>query len=87
MLFRSVNNTSVSPLSFRMNARENYLRMLDLCVRYQVPIVVDSDSHVDVLVGSQEYALEMLDEMGFPEELIMNTKGDAIYDYINYSPK
>ena len=61
--------------------------MLDLCARYQVPIVVDSDAHVDVLVGSQEYALEMLAETGFPEELIMNTKGDAIYDYINYSPK
>lgn len=82
-----VNNTSVSPLSFRMNARENYLRMLDLCARYQVPIVVDSDAHVDVLVGSQEYALELLAETGFPEELIINTKGDAIYDYINYSPK
>lgn len=79
-----VNNTSLSPQSFRMNARENYREMLDLCVKYQVPIIVDSDAHADVLVGSHEYALEMLDETGFPEELLINAQGDAIYDYINY---
>lgn len=82
-----VNNTSLSPLSYRMNGRENYQQLLELCVKYQVPIIVDSDAHVDVLVGAHEFALEMLEEMGFPEKLVMNTRDDAIYDYINYTLK
>lgn len=82
-----VNNTSLSPLSFRMNAGENYREMLDLCVKYQVPVLVNSDAHVDALVGAHEYALKMLEEAGFPEELLMNAQGDAIYDYLNYSLK
>ena len=48
---------------------------------------MDSDAHVDVLVGAHEFALEMLEEMGFPEKLVMNTRDDAIYDYINYTLK
>ena len=82
-----VNNTSLSPLSYRMNGRENYQQLLELCAKYQVPIIVDSDAHVDVLVGAHEFALEMLEEMGFPEKLVMNTRDDAIYDYINYTLK
>lgn len=82
-----VNNTSLSPLSYRMNGRENYQQLLELCAKYQVPIIVDSDAHVDALVGAHEFALEMLEEMGFPEKLVMNTRDDAIYDYINYTLK
>lgn len=82
-----VNNTSLSPLSYRMNGRENYQQLLELCAKYQVPITVDSDAHVDALVGAHEFALEMLEEMGFPEKLVMNTRDDAIYDYINYTLK
>lgn len=81
-----VNNTSLSPLSFRQGSKENYRKMLDLCVKYQVPIVVDSDAHVDVQVGEHEYALKMLEETGFPEELVINSDSQAIYDYINYMP-
>lgn len=80
-----VNNTSLSPLSYRLNGRENYQQLLELCAKYQVPIIVDSDAHVDALVGAHEFALEMLEETGFPEELVMNARGNAIYDYINYS--
>lgn len=82
-----VNNTSLSPGTYRKNAKENYRKMLELCVKYQVPIVVDSDAHADVAVGAHECALEMLGTLGFPEELIMNAHSQAIFDYINYQPK
>lgn len=82
-----VNNTSLSPESFRQGAHENYRKMLDLCVKYQVPIIVDSDAHVDVLVGAHEFAIKMLEDMGFPEELVLNADSEVIYEYINYTPK
>lgn len=78
-----VNNTSLSPESFRQGAHENYRKMLDLCVKYQVPIIVDSDAHADVLVGAHEFAIKMLEDIGFPEELVLNTDSEAIYRYIN----
>ncbi len=79
-----VNSTSLSPVSFRMGARENYLQMLELCVKYQAPIIVNSDAHADHLVGGHEYALEMLELLEFPQELIINAHGEAVYEYINY---
>ena len=42
-------------------------------VDFDVPIVVDSDSHICFRVGHVEGALEMLEEIGFPEELIINS--------------
>ena len=82
-----VNNTSLSPLSFRQGARENYRKMLDLCMKYQVPIIVDSDAHVDAQVGEHKFALEVLEEIGFSEQLVLNTDSEAIYDYINYTAR
>lgn len=82
-----VNNTSLSPVSFRKDSKKNYLEMLDLCVKYQVPVVVDSDAHADVLVGEHTIALQMLEEIGFPQELVLNAHSEAIYEYINYNSK
>lgn len=42
-------------------------------MKYEVPISVDSDSHICYRVGHVEGALEMLEEIGFPEELIINS--------------
>ena len=44
-----------------------------MCMKYEVPIVVDSDSHICFRVGHVEGALDMLEEIGFPEELIINS--------------
>ncbi|MCI8483453.1 MAG: phosphatase [Lachnospiraceae bacterium] len=82
-----VNNASLSPKSFRGNPKEKYKEMLELCVKYQVPIVMDSDAHVDVMVGNHVYAQEMLKLTGFPEELIMNYHCEKLKEYIDYSGK
>lgn len=82
-----VNNTSLSPESFRQGAHENYRKMLQLCVKYQVPVIVNSDAHVDVLVGAHEFAMKMLNDTGFPEELVINTDSETVFEYINYTRK
>ena len=82
-----VNSTSLSPVSFRMGARDNYLQMLDLCVKYRVPVIVNSDAHADHLVGGHAYALEMLESLDFTQEQILNSSGEAIYEYIKYKTK
>ena len=52
-----------------------------LCMKYEVPISVDSDSHICYRVGHVEGALEMLEEIGFPEELIINSSVERLNNY------
>lgn len=68
-----LNNTSLSPTSFRANAKENYREMLGLCASENVPIILNSDAHVGFDVGNFSYAEALLQEVDFPEELIANT--------------
>lgn len=67
-----VNNNSLDARCTRQGGRENYLKMLELCREYDQPIIVNSDAHVDQLVGRHEAAYAILDEIGFPEELVVN---------------
>lgn len=79
-----VNNASLSPMSFRQNAEEAYKEMLQLCNIYRVPVLMDSDAHVDVLVGDHTYAMRLLEQEGFPEELIINANPRMLEDYLNW---
>lgn len=47
-------------------------RIAQRCAEMGVGIVVSSDAHVAPLIGGFEHATRMLEEIGFPEELIMN---------------
>ena len=67
-----INNASLAPKGFRHNPRENYLKMLEYCKKYQTKVILSSDAHVDALVGAHDYALRILQEANFPEELIIN---------------
>lgn len=67
-----VNNSSLSPTSFRPGCQENYQRMLPLCMEYQVPIFVSSDAHDPLAVGNFSLATALLERIGFDEALILN---------------
>ena len=67
-----VNNSSLSPSSFRPGCLENYRCMLPLCMEFGVPIIVDSDAHDPAAVGNFDLALKLLEEIGFDEQLILN---------------
>lgn len=79
-----VNNASLAPGSFRGNPREAYYEMLELCKQYEVPVAMDSDAHVDSAVGEHGYAMEVLERVQFPEELLVNAHPEILENYINY---
>lgn len=68
-----INNSSLSPDAMRTNGRENDKEILRLCKKYEVPVTLGSDAHVDVDLGNFEYAVQVLEECEFPEELVVNT--------------
>ncbi|WP_285719000.1 phosphatase [Pelosinus sp. IPA-1] len=67
-----VNNNSLNPINGRKSARENNIRMLFLCKKYDVPIILASDAHVDIDISRFDFVDEILHDVNFPEELIIN---------------
>ena len=77
-----VNNSSLSPISFRPGCLENYRRMLPLCMEYGVPVIVDSDAHDPGTVGDFSLAINVLEEVGFDQDLILNTDVQKVKQFL-----
>ena len=67
-----VNNSSLKTPSFRIGCWENNKIMLPLCMEYGVPVIVDSDAHDPSSVGNCALACELLSQIGFDDDLILN---------------
>ena len=78
-----VNNNSLDPRGSRRGGPENVRTMLKYCIEYQVPVVLDSDAHADTLVGFHKYAWEILEEMNFPEELVVNRSTEELKKFLH----
>lgn len=77
-----VNSSSLHPRSPRPKARENYLELLKYCMKYQTPVIISSDAHIEADIGNHDRGWELLDEIGFPQELIVNTSPEKLVSYI-----
>lgn len=78
-----VNNHSLEPNSFRQGAKENDTEMLKYCVKYQVPVIMDSDAHFDAHIAGFDAARSLLTELNFPEELVVNRSVNSLRGYAN----
>lgn len=78
-----VNNSSLVKKELRLNCYENYEKMLALCTQYQVPIIVSSDAHDPSWVGEFELAYQLLEELNFDENLILNNDLDKLRQFIS----
>lgn len=78
-----LNNSSLKSNGARVNPLENDIEMLELCKKYGVPIVINSDSHIDTEVGNHDQAQKLLEQVDFPEELVINRSVDEFKKYVN----
>lgn len=76
-----VNNSSLSPKSFRANAAENYKILLELCKEHEVKVILGSDAHIYHDVGRFDNCYKFLKEMDFPENLVLNFNLNCL-DYL-----
>lgn len=77
-----INNSSLVPLRKKDSARANNLKILRLCRRHGVPVILGSDAHISFSIADYRYLWELLDETDFPAELVMNDKPDEFLAYI-----
>lgn len=78
-----INNSSLHPQSARKGGVENVRTLLELCGRYEVPVLLGTDSHICYTVGHFEETLKLVEEMEFPEKLILNTDPEAVKRVVN----
>ena len=67
-----LNAVSVDPQGYRGNSTHLVKDMLKACKNEGVYIVLGSDSHGRQTVGEFENCLKLLDEIGYPTQLIVN---------------
>ena len=81
-----INNTSIMPGGYRGNTIENNIRMLYQCMRYEVPVLLSSDSHGPKNVGNvkgSEILLNACREVfDFPDWLVMSYDAERFLEYI-----
>lgn len=76
-----VNASSLRYPARRPGCQENYRELLRWCKHYGAPVVLDSDAHDPSEVGDLDAALRFLEDVDFPEELIMNTSAERVLQF------
>ncbi len=77
-----VNNSSLMPVSFRLNAEENYRELLAHAIRYGARIILNSDAHYHADVGNFTKALPMVAACGVPPALIANESAERLLSWL-----
>lgn len=77
-----INNASLKPQSYRPGVRESLVDILKYCKLYEVPVVVNTDSHICYEVGVFEESYEFMIEQQFPENLILNTQPEKLLEIL-----
>ena len=73
-----INNSSLDSLSSRVGAWQNLQIMLQMCEEKKVPVVAGTDAHFSSAVGVFDHVEVLLQEMNFPEELVVNRSVDVL---------
>jgi putative hydrolase len=65
-----INNSSFT--TSRVGSFSNCTKIATLCKKYGAKLIINSDAHFCTLIGEFTQAVNMLESIDFPEELIIN---------------
>ncbi len=83
-----VNNNSMNPTHpGRKNGLANCQEFLTIGKKEGLRVTVGSDAHISFSVGKMEKAIKLLEEIGYPEELILNCSREGIEDFLEERQK
>ena len=71
----------------RKGSKENCRIIAELCKQMRIPVVVNSDAHSCFSVGDVKNAFQMLDEISFPQELIVNLTYGRLSEWLSERKK
>lgn len=71
----------------RVKSVVNCKKIMQICKKHGVPIIVNSDSHFSNMVGCFENSLKLLEEIDFPEELVVNSGVERFQNYLKQNSR
>ncbi len=74
-----INN---STFNFKKDSMKNCVEIIKVCKKHKARIVVNTDSHFSTYIGNAEPALNVLKELDFPKELIVNASIETMQSYM-----
>ena len=77
-----INNHSLAPQRKKTVAISNSLDILRLCKRHDVPLILSSDAHISFQIADYCRIMPLVEEVGFPDELIMNYWPEQFFQYV-----
>lgn len=77
------NNNSLVEGCWRQNPEENLKTILQICRENNYPICINSDAHCTDNLGRHKEALELIQDVGFPKELILNYNPEKLKIFLN----
>lgn len=69
-----INEASLAPYGYRGDTTANSREILRCCRKYELPLLLSSDSHGSEHIGDFTYAAEFVHQEMFPEQLIFNNR-------------
>lgn len=78
-VYPEINNGSLMPDAYRKGGQENCRKILEICKRINLPVLLSSDSHGTKNLGNIEYVIPLLKECDFPEHLIINNQPELLW--------
>lgn len=79
-----VNNNALRSIGSRKNVTENAITYLNLCKEYEVPVILSSDAHYMTDIANLDHVTPVIEQVDFPDELIMNYSVDRFKSFIQY---
>ncbi len=83
-----VNNNSMNTAHpGRKNGMDNCRAFLEIGKKEGLQVAIGSDAHISFSVGKMEKAIKLLEETGYPEELILNRSRETIEEFLEERKK
>ena len=68
--------------SRRKNVFENSVKILELCRKQNIPVLISSDAHYMTDIANFDNVEKVLGSVDFPEELIINSSAGRFREFI-----
>ena len=79
-VFAELNESS---LQFNRSSAESCTELLKACKKYETQILVNTDCHYSGLIGRTPASEKLLEEVGFPRDLIFNRDAQRVLDFVS----
>ena len=78
----NANSSAVRP-----GGEENMKRLLTACKKYGAYIALNSDAHFSAALGRVDSVIPLVEEIGYPQELIVNADRTVLLNFLRQKSK